>query len=168
MPTRAFVSIEDYDREATSSSFNVRDVTELTYDSTLILVDTLKDAIAAVTLGEIRSVGITKSFAESNAAVTNHVAQRESKWLVVYRDTTAYLDVLNTIPNAGLNKLFTMEIGTADTSSLLPNSEEMDISAGAGLALKNAIEAVVRSPYNYFYDDATIEVVRIVHVGRNN
>ena len=175
MPTRAFVTIEDHSGEVSTTSFNVQDVTALNFGSVTQDIDEVKDAILTVIEGEVRQVGFTKTYPESFAAVANASAQRERKWLVVYRDTTQdiFNDGTTIITNPGFGKLFTMEIATADLNIaeiLLPNSDDMNVgdSGGVATAFIAAIEANVRSPYNSQATSPTIEVVRVTSVGRNN
>lgn len=173
MPTRAFITVADYggpngQEELSTTLFWVQDISDINYASVTQDIDEVKDAIAPTIRGVIREVGFTKTFPESGAAVSDVEAQREDKWLVVYRDTTQFLDAANTIANAGYLKVFNFEIPTAElTGHLLTNSDVMNIASGEGLTLANTIEANVRSPYNHTANAPTIEVLRIVHVGRN-
>lgn len=172
MPTRAFITIEDYNQETSTVSFSVQDVSAVNFASVTQDIDEVKDALLTVISGEVRQVGFTKTYPESFATVTDTTAQRERKWLVVYRDTTQFLDELNTMANPGYGKLFTMEIATADLSIaniLKPQSDEMDLTeAVVGAPFVSAIEANVRSPYNGNAFAPSIDVIRVVHVGRNS
>lgn len=168
MPTRAYVTIEDYDGETTTVHFWVQDIGAANFASVTQDIDEVKDAIAATIRGVVREAGFTKTFPESFAAVTDPEAQRETKWLVTYRDTTQFLDVGNTIANAGFGKTFQMEIGTAElTGNLVANTDLADLTDTEMDALRDSIEANVRSPYNHTASAPTITVLEIRHVGRN-
>lgn len=170
--TVGIVQIEDYDGEISTTSFHLQNIdqTGSNYGSVTQDLDELKDAILGVTVGEVRFTEIMKRFPESVAAVADQNAQRERKWLVVMRDTLQFLDVANAISNPGYQKLFTVEIATADPQFLVANTDLMDVSAGAGLTLHDELEANARSPWNN-NPEATItptqEVVEIRLVGRN-
>lgn len=172
MPTRAFLTIEDHTGETATVSWSTQDISALNFASVTQDIDEVKDAILGVIGGQVRQAGFTKTFPESFAAVNNPEAQREAKYLVVYRDTTQYLDAGNTIANQGYGKLFSMEIPTAllsmlPASSLAARSGEVDYTKPEIIELKSKIEANVRSPYNGNANAPTIAVVSIAHVGRN-
>ncbi|MCG3207803.1 MAG: hypothetical protein FOGNACKC_01403 [Anaerolineae bacterium] len=96
------------------------------------------DAIAAIILGAAPSGTKTVPTvidAGSSAAPANTNANRLNKWLFRMQDSVN-------------GKIFTHEIGTANNAQLpSPTSDFLDLTAGAGLALKTAIDAVYRSPY---------------------
>ena len=168
MPTKAFVTIEDYTGEKTTCRFWVQDVSALNYDSVTQDIDEVKDAILGVIRGEVRQVGFTKTFPESSVAVADKEAQREEKWMVMYRDTTQFLDAANTIANPGYLKLFSLEVGTADLQKLDATAKDMaDLTDAEVAQLVTDFEANIRSPYNNSAQAPTVEVVKIVHVGRN-
>lgn len=169
MPTQAFVSIEDFDGEPTTVTFWVQDIGAANYASVTQDIDEVKDAIIAAVRGEVRKSGFTKTFLESFDAVTDPEAQRETKWLVTFRDTTQFLDAGNTVANAGFGKIFTLEIGTAKlTGNLVDNTDLADLSVTEMDALRDAIQANVRSPYNHTATAPSILVLSIEHVGRNS
>lgn len=171
MATKAFVTVADYGgvdgkEEISSTSFYVQDITALNYGSVTQDIDEVKDAIITVIRGEVREVGFTKTFPESASLVTDAEAHRESKWLVVYKDTT--VEIATGVPNAGFGKLFNFEVPTALLTGVTAvNSDLMDLSTEPGLSFKADIEANVRSPYNWAATTPTIQVQRVVHVGRN-
>lgn len=160
----ATISIEDYDFEKTSMQLNVGPLTAANFTAVRDAIDDLKNAIPALILGEVRRTTISEVFAESTAAVTAKAAQRESKWLITYRDVTQFLDVGNTINNVGFGNLYTVELGTADLSLLENNSDELDLTIAAVATFVTAFEAVQNSPTG----GNDIEVVSIRHVGRSS
>lgn len=168
MPTRAAINMQDYNNESSTVLLWVQDMSAVNYGAVTQDVDELKDAIAAITLGEIREAVVTKAFPESSAAVTDKTAQRETKWLVTYRDTTQFLDAANTIANPGYLKIFTTEIPCADLTLLADNKEELNLSSGAGATFKAAFEANARSPYNHSASAPSIQVLSVKHVGRRS
>lgn len=96
------------------------------------------DAVDAIILGAAASG--TKNVPEvidagSAVAPTNENAERKNKWLLRIQDSVN-------------GRIFTHEIGTADNTQLpAPTSDFLDLTAGVGLALKTAIDAVYESPY---------------------
>lgn len=171
MPTQGFVTIEDMDHEISTTSFWLQDVGAGNYASVTQDLDEVKDGIITVIRGEVRQTGFTKTFLESFDAVTDAEAQRENKWLVTYRDTTQFLDALNTIANPGYGKVFNIEIATAKlTGILLDDRGVMDVSAGStGEDFVAAIQPNIRSPYNNSAAGTpTVLILEIAHVGRNN
>lgn len=166
MSTRAAISMEDYDGESSTVLLWVQDVSAVNFGSVSQDVDELKDAIATISLGAIRDASINKSYPESPATVTDKTAQRESKWLITYRDTTQFLDAANTIANPGYLKVFTTEIPAAKLSLLSNNSDELDLAETTVAAFVTVFEANARSPYNHSANAPTIDVLSIKHVGR--
>jgi hypothetical protein len=160
-------TVEDYDREKSSSSFNIGPLTAGNFVAKRAALDALKTAIDGIIIGEIRKTTISEQFSESVAAVTDKNAQRESKWLVTYRDETQFLDVGNTINNVGYGNLYSVELPTADLSLLGNNQDALDIDpltrAAVVTAFITAFEAVQNSPTGG--NDVT--VVSIRHVGRS-
>lgn len=169
MATRAHVFIKDHNEEGSGTSFLMEDVTDANYNGVMGDLETLRTVIDGVTRGVVRLYGWSQDFFGIASTPANPDAQRETKWLVSYRDTTEYLDELQTIRNSGFQKVFSLEIPTADLSLLRPNSDELDITTpgSPGLALVTAIEAYIRSPYNVEAFAPTIEVINVRHVGRN-
>lgn len=166
MPTWGTISIRDHDREKSSVTVDLADIglVGATYASETQNLDEIKDAIALVSLGTIENTVIHKRFPEAGGAPADPNAQRERKWLVRYQDTQAFLDVGNTIGNAGYLDIFTKEIPCAKLVDLLiPNTDRMDIETGDGLTFVTSLEANMRSPYG-----GTISVLEVLLVGRNN
>lgn len=168
MATRAFLTVEDYEKSTSNMFFWVQDITAANFASVTQDIDELKDAAAAIIRGTIKGVGFTKTYDESFAVNTDPEAQRETKWLVTYRDTTPYLDALNAIPNPGYGKIFNAEVPTADLSGthLQPNSDHAKLDDPEIEAFVTAFEANVRSPYNYGANAPSVEVLDIQQVGR--
>lgn len=173
MPTRGSVSVRDHENEPSGVLFWVQDVGAANYASVTQDIDEVKDAIDTIILGTIREAGFSKDFPESAgfpSGVPN--AQRETKWLVTYQDNMQFLDEANTIANPGYLKIFTTEIPCADLSLLPAGEDELDISAGVGLAFKGVWEANVRTPYNHTHGHVTPPattntLISVKHMGKN-
>jgi|WetSurMetagenome_2_1015567.scaffolds.fasta_scaffold76916_2 hypothetical protein len=117
------------------------------------LVGTLMAAVQGVTLGLNQTKAVTYSrtlLAQGPAASV--LAQRENKWLARYHDATNF-------------QKFNVSFPCADLSKLASGEEFLDLSAGVGLAVKDAFEAVVVSP-----NDSSHAVVldTLQFVGRNS
>lgn len=127
-------------------------LTAANYVAQAALLVTLQDAVGAVTIGNVqeKSTVIFRSVLSSGAA-SSVLAQRENKWLVRYSGNT-------------LGKLFRVSLPTADLTKLPDHSEFLDLTTGVGQALKDALEAILKSP-----DDGaeacTVDSVQFV--GRN-
>ena len=159
----ASFTFEDYDAEKATMSVNIGPLTAANTVAKHAAIESLETALGGLTLGEIRRTNITETFNGSTAQVTEQVAQRESKWLVTYRDVTEFFDVGNTINNVGFGNIYTVEIPTADVSLLANNSDALVLADGGPVAaFVTAFEAVQNSPTG----GNEIEVISIRHVGR--
>lgn len=100
-------------------------------------IQTLTDAWDAVILGA--SLKATKNDETvvdggSQTPPADELANRGSKWLVRAQDSTT-------------SKVYNHELGTADFTQLpAATSDYLDLTAGVGLALKNAFDAIYESP----------------------
>lgn len=144
-------SLTFIDHDTESSTFGVRipDLNAGNIAAQLALLATLRAAIEALVLGTLRKEE-TSALVDDIAGVApaDGFAQRETKWLV------------SGVDSIGLAA--TVEIPTADLAQLPGGSGVLDISAGNGLALANALNAVWRSRAGN-----AVTVSRIIHVGRN-
>lgn len=138
--------------EVTTWSVPVTTLTAANYVAKKALIDALQTAVNDVVLGVLRNTDVTidrelVSILPSN----NPLAQRENKWLARYHDSVTQLR-------------FQVSIGTANLSLKIAHSENLDLTAGVGLALKTAFELIVVSP-----DDSAHSVVldSVKFVGRN-
>lgn len=143
------LNIADFGNESSTVGVNWVDLTAANMTAQLALMATLRAAIEAVIIGTPRKEVVIATTEEIGGALTTDpFAQRETKWLVRGTDS------------AGLSA--TLEIPTADLAALAGGSGAMDITAGVGLALANALEAGWRSRAGNL-----VTVSGIVHVGRN-
>lgn len=116
------------------------------------LVDALIAAVTALILGNIGSNEIVfDRDITSVAPAASQLAQRENKMLLRFSD------------GATLQK-FTVSIGTFDLTALPLHSEFLDLTAGEGLALKTAFDAIVVNP-TVAANPVTLNSVQFV--GRN-
>lgn len=140
----------DHDGEKSSVNVRMPEVTDLNYSTAETQIATLISAVDAVTL--CNPVKDTRTYVVTPYAGTipaSGFAQREAKYVAHFVDTGG---------NRG-----TLEIPGADLSLLPANSDRLDIvSAGAGLNLKNAIEALHLSKAGL-----AVTVEYIEHAGRN-
>lgn len=143
------LNIIDHDSEASSFGVNIVNLTAANMTAQLALLATLRSAVEAVIIGTPRKETVVANVDEiAGVAPANAFAQRETKWLVTGVD--------------GLGLTSSLEIPTADLDALSGGTGSMDITAGVGLALKNALDAVWMSRAG-----SAVEVTRIIHVGRN-
>lgn len=128
-----------------------QDATAGTFTSLNDLLDDLRDAIEAVSIGAlVKEQRVLGEVAIANPAPTDANAQREHKWMVVARDTVN-------------NRVVSFEIPCANTALKVPASDLMNVSSGAGATLVSAIEAVARNPAT----GNPVNVEKIVYVTRN-
>lgn len=146
---KANYSFLDHDNEGSGVGVNIVDLTAANINTVLAGVEALRIALENVTIGTLRQisvVGQSDIFAGGIPADGN--AQRETKWLVSGVDSEGFST--------------TLEIPTAQLSLLPAGSGVLDISTGAGLALKSALEAIWVSRQGN-----AVTVNRVIHVGRN-
>lgn len=132
----AKLNLSSVDREAkkTSMQMNVDDaILEAT-------VDALANALDGILLGSAVSADVTTTVnmqAGSQVPPAEFFANRGNKWLIR----------IESIAGADIGKIYTHEMGTADLNQLPATSSDfLDLTAGVGLAFKNALEAAWESP----------------------
>jgi hypothetical protein len=117
----------------------------------------LRTAVTGLTRGTLSKEKIVLDETVLSTAVPgDNLAQRENKFLVVYRDTTS-------------GKTYTMTIPTADLAvvEFAPGGGDVIIlnDAGPVAAFVAAFEAIARSPES---DTHNVEVMQMRFVGRNS
>jgi len=138
--------------ETTTIALPVTTLNAGNYAAKSALIAALVTALEGITIGNpIKSETVILRDIISAAAASDPLAQRENKFLLRYHGVT-------------LHQKFQASIGTADLTQLMTHSEFIDLTSGAGAALKSAFEAIVQSP-----DDAAEAVVldSVQFVGRN-
>lgn len=139
--------------ESASMEVPITTITPANQAATVTAWGNLLTAFAGVTLGRYikNTLTLARDVTGAQIPATDPLAQRENKWLCRYHDATTFEQFVASLP-------------TADLSLHIANSEFVDLTAGAGLAVKTAWEAVVVSP-----SDAAHAVVldSMQFVGRN-
>jgi len=127
------ISLKDNSREIGKVDFNIGDLTAVSLAGALTQMGALSDAIMAIVLG----AKVGSRWGDNDIIVaappTSKLAQRGVKWTLQGRDSVTGLPIINHIPTADLTKL------------PAGNGEDMDLTAGLGLALKTAYDALVKS-----------------------
>lgn len=126
------LSLLDNSNETGGTEFKIGDLTAVSLPGALTQMGALKTAIEGVTLGVVSQSRYGDRDFLSRTKPTNPAAQRGVKWTVQMEDDTLHTLFNNTIP-------------TADLSLLASGNEDLDLTTGAGQALKDAIEALVKS-----------------------
>jgi len=167
MPGLIGFSMLDYSREKAAFSIITGDITAVSIAGVLSEIGTLRTAIEGITLGVVSDESL-RAFATnlSNTPPASALAQVETNWLVTYEDVTEFFDdPVNSIPNEGFGKLFTLTIPTAEIGAagrLQVNSDLADLTESGMAAFVSAFETTARTPYG-----GDVNVVSIRHVGRN-
>lgn len=129
MTSKVTYSGKDYGGESTRTGMFLPDVTGANFAAVDASVTAMQTAIEGVSLIDFDGIQWLARAQLIGGNAPLPAAQRELKWLVRYTDPT------NAIGNGSF------EIGGADTALLAVGTDFMNLAAGAGLALKTAIEA---------------------------
>jgi hypothetical protein len=149
------VQYVDYEGKPTTFSLPISSAVGLTALQIADLINDAETALDAVTLGARKQTNINLiTQRESVSFAGSAFAQRENKWLITGRGLTT-------------GKLYQRELGTADLALLLPNSENMNISAGAGQAFVTWLNATWSEILDDNITTEDVNVVEIVFVGRS-
>lgn len=113
--------------------------------------DAFETAISNVTNGTRFRREATLAELVASSSPPNNNSFREDKWLLRVEDNSTF-------------KRYSFTVATADPSTvtLIAGTDKVDLTVGAGLALKTAVEAFVVSPAGN-----AITLVEAVYVGRN-
>lgn len=120
----------DYSDEATRIGVEMADMTAVNFDAQVTAILAVQVAIQGVSIIGFAGVlypGVDTPRETTPAALP--AAQREFKF------RCKLTDAINPLGN------WSFEIGGADTALLVANTDLLDLTAGAGLALKTALEA---------------------------
>lgn len=140
------------DPESGNYRFPITTITPANLAAVQTAIATFRGAVAALVLGNLFKYEIIAQVTETaKTPAASQLAQRENKFLVRFHDSTTGQKASVSIP-------------TADLSKLTANSEFVDITAGDGLAFKNAFEAIAVSPYDASH---SVVVDSVQFVGRN-
>jgi len=140
--------------ETTSSEVPIITLTPANVAATATLAGNLQTALAALVIGRFVKNTLTYDRASNGAQIpaTDPLAQRENKWLARYHDATNF-------------QKFSVSFPCADLSKLASGEEFLDLTAGVGLAVKEAFEDVVVSPNDSSH---TVVLDTMQFVGRNS
>lgn len=161
----------DRDGEKTTTTIRVDDVASdgSNFATLTTAINALRSEFNNITIGLMESVTISQEIFSQSGSVTNTEAERERKTLIVYEDTSPFLDPpTNSVPNPALGRLYNVEIGTRRaedplSNELFPlNSEEADLSQPPWQDLVADFAQVVRSP-----NGGNVSVRRALKVNRN-
>lgn len=139
--------------ETASWQVPITTITAANFDAVATACAALLTAVGGLTIGNtIKHETSAARIETAKTPATDPLAQRENKWLARYHDATN-------------SQIFRVSFPCADLSKHMDNSEFVDLTAGEGLALKTAFEAVVKSP-----NDASHAVVldSVQFVGRQS
>jgi len=145
---KIFRSYVDYSNERSAVRVNVPLYTVDNIVAQNTLVNNLWIATDGISICESDGYGWGNRYPLVQIPVASAFAQRETKWLVTYRDTTT-------------GKRYRLEVPGADLD-LSSDGKTLPIDAGAGLAWVTAFEALALTE-----DENAVEVIEIYHVGRN-
>jgi hypothetical protein len=128
-----FLSMSTIDRLSKPTSTRHAIITAATSPQIQALIDAWDAIVLGSLLKGVRSVDSVID-AGSQTPPSDDNANRGNKWLVRAQDSTT-------------GKIYTHELGTADNAQLpTPTSDFLDLTAGTGLALKTAFDAIYESP----------------------
>lgn len=160
-------TVVDRSAEKSNVGITIGTVTAITLPGYLTSTGAFKTATEAIMLGTVAKDEL-KAFSNqlSTTVPSSPWANRETKFLVRYRDNTEYFDApTNSIQNEGFGRIHNLEIPCAKldlTGLLLPNSDFVNLAQTQIAAWITAFEAVALSPSN-----GAVKVVSIEIVGRN-
>lgn len=161
MPSQLSLTYIDHGGEKSSFTGNVPTITAANIAATTTLINNLVAAIDDIILGNLNKRIASVITLGSASLPASEEAQREEKWLIHYRDTTAELAAGVTNPLFG--QQFVTSVGTAElTGHLGVNSDFADLAETEIADFVTSFEALARSPAGGQSDVTAIE-----HVGRN-
>lgn len=155
MPAQFYMGYMDYDKEISGVKLEGATLSAANFDAQVTLWNTLQAAMNVVTLGSPTRRAISHGTYYGDVPPTDPTAQRESKWLVTYRD------------DSSPGRKLTAELPCADLGPtlglLMPHTKQADLTVQAWIDFVTAFEAVVKAPIT----GGDVTVLDIRHVGRN-
>lgn len=150
MAQKVAFTYKDFNDESSTVGFTHGDMTAASFDADHTLISNLSAALGALTLcTQSKKTIVSDELLTGIAQPVDPYAQRESKWLVRYKDTST-------------QKTYSLEIPGADLTLLVAGDDRMDPANAAYIAFETAFEAYHRSPAGN-----PVSLLEIVHVGRN-
>lgn len=137
--------------ELSTVTFNTPDANAGNIAALITDGDVLRVAMQKIMIGGVQKRQLVAFVNETKVEPTNPFAQRETKWLVRYRDASS-------------KNAYSLEIPCADLGKLDPDNSGKALMTDADvIEFKDAFEAYHRSP-----EGNAAELIEIVHVGRNS
>jgi len=135
----------------TSTGVKVAALTAANFDAQAILRNALEAAIEGIVIGVVQRQSLGNEVIASISPSSDTAAQRESKWLVDYHDTTSL-------------KRYSVEIGTAD-----PDQLDAQDRAHAEIGDEDVVDAFITAFEAYVLSPTggAVVVDEITWVGRN-
>lgn len=162
----ANLTLRDESNETSTVSFTLGNITAVSIAGTLAAWGPFRDALAALSLGEVAKEQMTVfNTVLSNDLPSDPYAQRELKWLVQYEDSQAFFDApVNAIPNEGYLRRHTFAIPIANlyADRKVPNEDKANFDSDFWIDFKAAAEGLLRSP-----SGGTITILSAELVGRD-
>lgn len=138
--------------ESATISLPIQQLSAASVVAKLALVAALRTAMDALVIGvDAKQEVVWSRSVFATTAASSSLAQRENKFLFRYHGATT-------------NKKFRASLPTADLTKVVDHTEFVDLTAGEGLALKDAFEDIVVSPDN---DTESVVLDSVQFVGRN-
>jgi hypothetical protein len=133
MAANVSFTIADYSDERSTVSVPIGAITVLGLPGLLTQIGAMRAAVEGLSSGIVQRESWGETSKLTNVLPASQSAQRESKILVVYEDTVTF-------------DLYRAEIPCRDDSAitLITNTDEIDMSAGAALAFKTAFDAMAQ------------------------
>lgn len=146
------LTVRDYSEETSVTRVNFGAVTALSIGGLLTQWGNLRTALGNVILGVFAKESLVMDATPlSNAAPAATEAQNELKIQFNYEGATTH-------------KRFRFEVGTADTSKVIPGTDLFDLTDTDVAAAISAFETIGRSPDD---DQEAVSVIDVRLVGRN-
>jgi len=160
MPSQLTLSYIDFSGEVSSMSGFIPTVTDTNFAATATLINNLVAAIDEIVLGNLNKRVTSIVTLGSALLPTDAEAQREEKWVIHYRDTTANLAAGVTNPLFG--KQYHTSLGTAMLTGHMAGNTDDAALTGDFATFVTAFEALARSP-----SGGAADITKIVFRGRN-
>jgi len=127
---KLIVTYMDNTLEKSNASFQGAVLTAANFDAQIALQDTLVGAIAGINNGVITKTQRIASVVEASPAAPATTVQRENKFLARW--------------HAEAGSQYRTEIPCCDLGVIVSGTEVVDLTAGVGLAFKQAFDAYVK------------------------
>lgn len=160
MPSQLTLSYLDASGEISAMTGFIPTVTPANFAATSTLINDLVAAIDDIVLGNLNKRMTSIITLGSAVLPTDEEAQREEKWVIHFRDTTANLAAGVTNPLFG--KQYVTSIGTAMLTGHLAGNTDNAALTGDFATFVTTFEAIARSP-----SGGVADITSIIHRGRN-